>query len=214
MTNRTYQPHYSTADDPRTLRTREALRDALLRLLEQKPLEQITIREIAASANISYVTFFRHHPTKEALLHDIAVEQLRRLTDLILPALDARETRAASIALCVYVDYNRKLWTTLLTGGAAAVMREEFLRHAAEVAATRSDPNNWLPPELAVSLNVSSTIEVLTWWLRQKRPLPIERVAEIHEHVVLVPILEAAERRKSKLTGKRRQQRLRELAVK
>jgi len=214
MANRTYQPHYSTADDPRTVRTRESLRDALLRWLEKNSLEQITIREIAASANISYVTFFRHHPTKEALLHDIAEEQVRRLTYLILPAIDARDTRAASTALCVYVDYNRKLWTTLLTGGAAAVMREAFLRHAAEVAASRSDPDSWLPPELAVSLNVSSTIEVLTWWLRQKRPLPIERVAEIHERVVIVPILEAAETGKNKPTGKRRQQRPRDVTMK
>jgi AcrR family transcriptional regulator len=213
MANRTYQPRYSTADDPRTVRTRESLRDALLRLLEQKSLEQITIREIVAGANISYVTFFRHHPTKEALLHDIAEEQVRRLTYLILPAIDARDTRAASTALCVYVDYNRKLWTTLLTGGAAAVMREAFLQHAAEVAASRSDPDNWLPPELAVRLNVSSTIEVLTWWLRQKRPLPIERVAEIHERVVIVPILEAADTGKWKPTGKRRQ-RPREITMK
>ena len=214
MANRTYQPRYSTADDPRTVRTRESLRDALLRLLEQKSLEQITIREIVAGANISYVTFFRHHPTKEALLHDIAQEQVRRLSDLILPAIDARDTRAASTALCVYVDYNRKLWTTLLTGGAAAVMREAFLGHAAEVAASRSDPDNWLPPELAVRLNVSSTIEVLTWWLRQKRPLPIERVAEIHERVVIAPILEAAETGKWKPAGKRRQQRPREITMK
>jgi AcrR family transcriptional regulator len=214
MANRTYQPHYSTAEDPRTVRTREALRDALLRLLERKPLEQITIREIAAGANISYVTFFRHHPAKEALLRDIAEEQVRRLTYLILPAIDARDTRAASTALCVYVDYNRKLWSTLLTGGAATVMREAFLQHAAEVAASRSDPNSWIPPELAVSLNVSSTIEVLTWWLRQKRPLPIERVAEIHERVVIAPILEATEGSKSKVAGKRRQQRQRELTMK
>src|SRR5579862_7891065 len=81
MANRTYQPHYSTADDPRTVRTREALRDALLRLLEHESLEQITIREIAANANISYVTFFRHYPTKEALLRDIAKEQVRRLVE-------------------------------------------------------------------------------------------------------------------------------------
>jgi hypothetical protein len=62
---------------------------------------------------------------------------------------------------------------------------------------------------------VSSTIEVLTWWLRQKRPLPIERVAEIHERVVIIPILEAAEMGKWKATGKRRQQqRPRELTMK
>jgi AcrR family transcriptional regulator len=212
--NRTYQPHYSTANDPRTLRTREALREALLRLLEQKPLDQITIRAIVANANISYVTFFRHHPTKESLLHDIAADQVRGLTDLILPALDARNTRAASTALCAYVDNRRRLWSTLLTGGAAAVLREEFLRIANEVAVSRSDPNNWFPPQLAVILNVSSTIEVLTWWLRQKEPLPIERVAEMHERAVIIPILEAAERGKAKVSGRREKRRPRRVTKK
>jgi AcrR family transcriptional regulator len=214
VTSRTYQPHYARAGDPRTARTRQALRNALLHLLERKPLEQITIRAIVAHAKVSYVTFFRHHPTKEALLHDIAAEQVRGLTDLMLPALDARDTRAASIALCTYVDYRRKLWSTLLTGGAATVLREEFLRHAAEVAASRSDPDNWFPPELAVMLNVSSTIEVLTWWLRQKRPLPIDRMAEIHERVVIAPIIDAADSGKGTASGKRGRQRPRRPAVK
>jgi len=46
-------------------------------------VQQITIREIAANANISYVTFFRHHPTKEALLHDIAQEEAIRMESLL-----------------------------------------------------------------------------------------------------------------------------------
>lgn len=191
MVNRTYQPHYSTTAHPRTLRTRAELRNALLALLQKKPLDQIKIGEIAARAGVSRVTFFRHHPTKESLLHDIAAEQVRCLSDLMLPALEASDTYAASMALCAYVDRHRKLWSTLLTGGAAAVLREELLKNAAQIAAGRSDPNNLLPPELAITLNVSGTIEVLTWWLRQKHPLPMERVAEIHARVVITPIIEA-----------------------
>jgi AcrR family transcriptional regulator len=196
-TNRTYQPHYSNASDARTVRTREVFRDALLNLLKHKSLEQISIRDIAAEAGTSYVTFFRHHPTKEALLHDIAADQVRRLTDLMLPALDASDTPTACMALCKFVDDNRKLWSTLLTGGAAAVLREEFLNIASEVSTTRADPNSWLPSELAINLNISSTIEVLTWWLKQKPPLPTERVAEILERAVIAPILEAAQIGKS-----------------
>jgi AcrR family transcriptional regulator len=192
MARRVHRPHLSTAQDPRAVRTREALRIAFLGLLEQKPLEQITIRDIAATADVGYVTFFRHHPTKEALLHEVAAEQVGRLSQLMLPALDVRDTRTASITLCTYVDYHRKLWSTLLTGGAAAVLREELLRQAAEVAVTRADPNSWLPSELAVTFNVTCTIELLAWWLRQKKPMPIERIAEIHERVVIAPTMEAS----------------------
>src|SRR5215831_17848310 len=204
MTNRTFQPHYLNTRDPRTIRTREEFRDALLRLLKSKSLEQISIRDIAAEAGTSYVTFFRHHPTKEALLHDIAADLVRRLADLMLPALDASDTLSASIALCAYVDEHRKLWSTLLTGGAAAVLREELLKHATEVAETRKDPNSWVPSELAVALNVSSTIEVLTWWLRQRPPLPIEDVARLLERVVIAPVIEAAKIRKSSANPRKR----------
>lgn len=192
MVNKVLRPHLSTAQDPRAVRTRAALRRALLDLLERKPLDQITIRDIAATAGIGYVTFFRHHPTKEALLHDVAAEQVLRLSELMLPALDASDTRSASLALCKYVDQHRKLWSTLLTGGAAAVLREELIKQATEIAATRSDARSWLPPELAVTLNVSGTIELLAWWLRQKRPVSIERVAHIHERVIVSPTIEAA----------------------
>ena len=192
-TNRTYQPHYSNASDARTVRTREVFRDALLSLLKQKSLDEISIRDIAAEAGTSYVTFFRHHPTKEALLHDIAADQVRGLTDLMLPALDARDTLTACNALCAFVDDNRKLWNTLLTGGAAAVLREELLKMARDVSKSRADPNSWLPSELAINLNISSTIEVLTWWLKQKPPLPTERVAEILERAVIAPIIEASQ---------------------
>jgi AcrR family transcriptional regulator len=48
------------------MRTRDALQRALLRLLEVKPLDQITIRDICAVSKVGYTTFFRHHPTKGA----------------------------------------------------------------------------------------------------------------------------------------------------
>src|SRR5262245_55895776 len=115
------------AMDARMVRSREALRTALLELLERKSLEQITIREIVTQAEIGYATFFRHHPTKDALLRDLIADQIDGLVNMALPALDAANSRAACQALCAYVDERRALWSTLLTGGASSAMREEFI---------------------------------------------------------------------------------------
>ena len=57
-----------TGGDARQVRSRHALHQALLALLEEKPFDQITVREISARAGTGYATFFRHYPTKEALL--------------------------------------------------------------------------------------------------------------------------------------------------
>jgi len=62
----------SIPTDARAIRTRRALREALLGLIETRAFEQITIREIAARAGIGYATFFRHHASTEALLDDLA----------------------------------------------------------------------------------------------------------------------------------------------
>jgi hypothetical protein len=85
------------------------------------------------------------------------------------------------------VDDNRKLWSTLLTGGAAGALRDEFLRLATQIAATRAQPGAWPPPEIATILAVSSTIELLSWWLRAEKPLTVKQVAEIHERVIITP---------------------------
>ena len=187
MPQKILRPHLRTARDARAVRTREALRQALLRLLDLKPMEQITIRDICEVANVGYTTFFRHHSTKESLLDDVAAEQMGRLVGLAMSVQDTADTRSASIALCTYVDEHRKIWSTLLTGGAAGVMRDEFLRLTREISATRMRPGTWPPNDIATILIVSSTIELLSWWLRAKKPLTIEQVAEIHERVIITP---------------------------
>jgi AcrR family transcriptional regulator len=179
--------------DARAVRTREALRQALLKLLETTPLEQISIRDIARTAGIGYRTFFRHHASKEAVLHDIAADQIQNLLQLALPVVVAGNNRAGSLALCTYVHRHRQLWRALLTGGAGSAMREEFTRLARQIAPAQPNPDRWLPEEIGVILAISSTIELLAWWLRQKQPLPVERIAEIHDRMVVTPVVNSDE---------------------
>lgn len=191
MAHTLHRPHLKTAQDARAVRTREALRRALLRLLELKSLEQITIRDICAVAKVGYTTFFRHHLTKESLLDDVAAEQIGELVALTLPLADPADPWTASVALFTYVDDHRRLWTTLLNGGAERAMRDEFLRVSRAVASTRARPGVWPPADIATILIVSSTIELLSWWLRQKKPLSIAHVSKIHEEVIMTPTVSA-----------------------
>lgn len=181
----------SINNDPRAVRSRQALLDALLRLLEVKPLDQITIRDITAEAGVGYTTFFRHHPTKESLLNDVAADQIGYLINLSMPVMDAHDVRAGSAALFTFIKAHRPMWTTLLTGGAAGTIRDEFIRQAREVMKVRMPPGGPVKAEAGVLLIVSGTIELLTWWLRQADPLPVDQIAEIHDELVVSPIIAA-----------------------
>ena len=170
------------------LRTRTALRDALLALLERKPFEQITIRDITSQAGIGYATFFRHYETKGVLLNDLAADQMRELIKLSLPFVhQGSNARPAALVLCRYVDEHHKLWSALLTSGAVAAMREEFIRQAAQAPSKLTKPGFWLPKDLRIVFGVSAMIEILTWWLQTGRNLSVEQVAEILDRLVITP---------------------------
>lgn len=173
--------------DIRIERSRAALRDSLLALLESQPFEQITIREISLRSGTGYATFFRHYPDKQALLNDLAADEIRDLLGKTVPLVFADDTRAACLELCRYVDERRRLWSALLTGGAAGAMREEFVRQARLTVPDGVESTSWLPTDLSIIFGVSGVIEILAWWLREHDEVPLERVAEILDRLVVAP---------------------------
>lgn len=175
----------SRPEDPRALRSREALRSALLRLVAERPFDQISIRDITVRAGVSYPVFFRRYETKEELLADIAAEQVQRLLTLTLPIFNAHMQEESLRALCGYVEDHRLLWTRLLTGGAGPAMREEFKRIAKEIGGTQPRINPWLPTELAASFVVSGLFEILAWWLSQPSDYPVENVVKIIDTLIV-----------------------------
>jgi len=176
-------PKTSKPKDARALRSRTALRQALLELIEGKSFEQISIRDITATAGVSYPVFFRQFSSKEELLDDIAAEEIRTL--LTLPNQGVREF---SMTMCRHVQAHRTLWRTLLTGGAASIMREEFIRAAKATVVTRGRINPWMPMDLTPAVTVSGMFEILAWWLKQPEDHPIEHVCRLLEVLVFEPV--------------------------
>ncbi len=175
--------------DVRAARSRTALRNTLISLLEQKPFEQVTIREIASKAKIGYATFFRHYPSKEALLNDLAAGQISGLTEVVLPLLHSADLKLTSRAMFEYVWAHKTLWTALLTGGAAGTVKTEFIRQMRQLAADEKPVDSWPPSDLRVAFSVAATLEILSWWLEQKEPASIEQMAETLDRLVLQPSL-------------------------
>lgn len=175
--------------DARQVRSRKALHTAVLTLLEARPFDQITVREIAGEAGIGYATFFRHYPTKEALLGDVAAEEIAGLLGMTIPLLHSADSFAPTLALCNYVDEHRPLWTALLTGGAAAIVREEFIRQARGLVEMVENPDNWLPADLGVVHGTGATFDVLAWWLSMSPQFLPQDIAPILHRLVIAPVM-------------------------
>lgn len=189
MEARILQRHESAPTDARQVRSRKALTGAMLHLLGEIPFDHITIREITARAGTGYATFFRHYADKDALLGDVAAQEIANLLELTLPILGSTSSADSTLALCRRVAQQRKLWSALLTGGAAGIVREEFIRQARGLAEGTSPPHSWLPADLAVVYATGATIDLLAWWLGGNQKLPPEEVAAILDRLIIAPIV-------------------------
>lgn len=174
--------------DARQVRSRKALNEALLALLEEKPFDQLTIREISARAGTGYATFFRHYETKEALLGDVASEEIAGLLAMTVPILDEADSFESTRALCRYVGEHGKLWSALLAGGAAGIVRNEFIRQA-RLLPYASRSKDWLPADLGVVHGTGSMIDGLAWWLTQGTSYSADQIARILHRLVIAPLV-------------------------
>jgi AcrR family transcriptional regulator len=67
------------ATDPRILRSRQMLMEALSKLLARKEFDEISIQEIADEATLNRATFYLHYPDKNALLQAMTASRFRDL---------------------------------------------------------------------------------------------------------------------------------------
>jgi AcrR family transcriptional regulator len=198
--HKTYRPHLASAQDERAVRTRGALRRAMMSLLETHSMNEISMQGIADASGLAYTTVTRHYPSKVALINDLAAVEMRRLVDVSAPAYQRGETKAASLAFCAAVLENRALWSKLLSSGAVGALREEYIRISQEVAASRGQ-GDWPLADIGLILMAGGAIDLLAWWLRQKRPMPLQEIAEIYDELVVAPPTEASRRRLRKAAG-------------
>jgi AcrR family transcriptional regulator len=171
--------------DRRVRRTRKAIREALQTLLQDHSIEQITVKEIAAEADIGYTTFFRHFATKEAALADLADYEAEELIGHCFPLLGSIESRAVSLVFCQHIDGRRRVWTALLTGGAASIVRQAMVRHTLERSNVWPQSRSWLPAESGPTLVIGLLVEVLGWWLSHARDLTPEQLSEIMDRLFI-----------------------------
>lgn len=175
----------SRPNDARALRSRKALQAALLRLIENRAFDQITIGDIVREAKVSYPVFYRRYVNKEQLLDDIAAAEVNHLVSLCLPMFRSADTEGSIVQLCRYVSDHQILWKRLLTGGAASAMRDEYSRIAREIGSTSPRINPGLPLDLGPGIVASGTFEILSWWLAQDCAYPLRHVVKIINAVIV-----------------------------
>ncbi|MBA3871959.1 MAG: TetR/AcrR family transcriptional regulator [Anaerolineae bacterium] len=90
--------------DPRVVRTRQLLRDALIALIHERGFESLTVKDITERATLNKATFYLHYKDIDDLLIQSTVELQEELVTAIgLPMITEATLTSSLLALLVLV---------------------------------------------------------------------------------------------------------------
>lgn len=166
--------------DPRIARTRRSLREALFSLARERPLEQISVSDIAERAGVNRSTYYQHYTDKDTLL----AEALDATLEDTIDAEDELSEDSGQRILLSYLRHvadHAELYRALLgaQGSAAVQVRmqqrvQAILQDAYEREGAAFAPG--LPPRVAAAALAGSGVAVIRAWL-ESEPMPEVDVA-------------------------------------
>jgi AcrR family transcriptional regulator len=95
--------------DPRVLRTRKMLRDAMSDLLETRPFDAISVQEIAERATVNRATFYAHYLDREALLEDLIHSRFEDLLEARQVRFEGTCPSALKVVILAVYDFLREM---------------------------------------------------------------------------------------------------------
>ncbi len=182
--------------DPRTRRTRALLHDAFLRLVKQKPFEEISVQDLTEAATVNRATFYAHYPDKYALLECVAAMQFEELLQTRGVRFDGScfsAVRAIVLGVCDFVSVEG--------GQVGGVNALDPHLQAATVGVVRrmlleglEQRENWgttVSKEMAAGSTAWALYGAVQDWFRSPNRVPAEKIAD-HIYVFLLPLLNPA----------------------
>lgn len=188
MTRSTREP---AGTDRRVLRTREALRVAMLSLMVERGWDAIEIQQLCERANVGRSTFYLHFPNKEALLEGSLGDLRRALRERALQEAARSADQLAFVAgLVEHVHEQQQVFRALLGRRSGHHVQDRFREMLVDLVdeerpagARRSWHAHAVSNYLAGAL-----FQLLSWWLgaaRPQRPQEIEALFhDLSRHVL------------------------------
>jgi AcrR family transcriptional regulator len=176
-------------EDPRVLRTRRRLRQALLELIAEVGYEGITVDLLAGRADVARSTFYSHYSAKEDLLFDGFGAWLLSFSELDRPAPGEPFRYRFSLPLLRHAATQRKFFKeTIIRGPSDRVRRRlrDILTEVvlAELSANESEHAAGPEGTGRARAVAGAFLAVAAWWLEEARTLTPEEVDVVFQNAV------------------------------
>ncbi len=181
--------------DPRILRTRRMLQDALAKLLCQKDFDRISIQDIAEASTLNRATFYDHYADKFALLECLVGTRFGELIAKRNIRFGGCEgaVRAIAVGVCDYLAEMPGVEAQSSSGKSLETAIVAVVRGMILDGLSRHSTAGNITPELLASTAAWALYGAAREWMRTPNRMPVAQIAVIIEAMV-APILALADR--------------------
>ena len=176
--------------DPRVIRSKQALRDAMRELLQERPYKDITGIVVAERALLGQATLYRHYKNLDDLLLDVFSTDAQ---DLAAAMLAQNTILDEAITLYTYVRENQictRLFMELPPDHEARRMITELFHQLVHARYSQREASS-VPYDLSTLHLVESVNRLIGWYLDHIDKYTPEEVAQMHIDLIIMPTVSA-----------------------
>ena len=165
--------------DRRIRKTKKAVRDALLALLDEKPLSQITIIELTERADVNRKTFYNHYRDINAVVEEIEDIYADSIIEAMLKAGRIRDLQHFFTALLENLEQSSDIYSFFIKTESESqlieklIMREKII--LTDLLPPQYSDETWA--EYLLTFAVSGTAAAIQKWYESGKEIPKETFA-------------------------------------
>ncbi|HBM74625.1 MAG TPA: TetR/AcrR family transcriptional regulator [Clostridiaceae bacterium] len=168
--------------DRRCIKTRKAIKQVFIRLMTEKDINKITIKEIADEANINRKTFYSHYRDVNGVLDDIENDILEQLCGII-ENLDIQKAIYdpypifKELTNIINNDFNFYKYLLQSTSHSRLLekIKHVLKKRIVEILGTEISNKEMLP--YAIEFALSGILSIYQEWLNSDRAYSLEEIS-------------------------------------
>ena len=182
----------SVSDDPRVIRTKKMLANALLELIAERNFDSISIADITDRATLNRATFYLHYKDKFDLLdaimkimHEEIASKVNDYTAYDLENISLDQPPPAMIEWFKHISSHADYYKVMLGKNGIKSFSDEISHYLEEFLLTwlkmTEKKGNRLgtPIDVASCYLASAYLGVISWWLENNQPYTPEEISSV-----------------------------------
>ncbi|MEE1030968.1 MAG: hypothetical protein U0L12_02380 [Ruminococcus sp.] len=163
-------------EDRRIRKSKKALKEALCRLVEQKPLADISITELCTEADINRMTFYKNYGTIKEVVKEIYFDYFDEMTQLLPEEWQKGDVKSKiTVEAIHFFKENYRRMAVLTENYQSKMFLGLMIDHYLE---KRQIQEKDILKRYAFIYDTIGSFAVLTQWLAEECPISEEELAE------------------------------------